>query len=285
MARFLTRLIDAQGGWARPVGDFIHGIVHWLFHRMKPIHNFLNGKWLGHPLHALITDVPIGAFTVAIILDILDQRYAADVAIVLGVLTMLGAALAGFADYADTDGLARQRATVHSVVMIVALVIYVVSLLIRYGDPVDRSAAVITSVVAYLVLAVGAFIGGDVVYALGNMVDRHAWRSRSTKWAAVDAPAEFPEGVPTKAKMGAQTLLLVRQGETIMAMHETCAHAGGPLSEGRIVDGCIECPWHASRFELSTGHVRRGPAIYDQPHYEIRRTEAGGWEGRRATPA
>lgn len=281
MVRFLTRMIDAQGIWARPVGDFVHGIVHWLFHHMKPVHNFLNGTWLGHPLHALLTDVPIGALTLTIVLDIANLRQAADIALALGVLTMLAAAAAGFADYADTDGLARQRATVHSTLMLTSLVVYLVSLAIRYGNPVDRTPAVITSIVAYLILSAGAYIGGDVVYDLGNMVDRHAFRSRGTKWAPLDAPADLPEGVLTKAKTGAQTLLLVRRGDTILALHETCAHAGGPLSEGTIVDGCVECPWHGSRFDLATGNLRRGPSVYDQPRYEVRRTDSG-WEARRA---
>jgi nitrite reductase/ring-hydroxylating ferredoxin subunit/uncharacterized membrane protein len=285
MARFLTRLIDAQGPWARPLGDFIHGIVHWLFHKMPLIHNFLNGKWLGHPLHAVLTDVPIGALTLTIVLDVLNYRAAADVTLVFGILAMLGAALAGFADYADTDGTARQRATVHSTVMILALVIYVISALLRWGDPIDRTLPIALSIVGYLFLASGAFIGGDVVYALGNMVDRHAFRPRGTKWATVEALATIPENTPTKAKMGAQTLVLVRTGETVLALHETCAHAGGPLSEGKIVDGCIECPWHGSRFKLANGHVTRGPAVYDQPAYELRRTDAGGWEGRRTNPA
>lgn len=281
MARFLTRLIDAQARWARPLGDFVHGIVHWLFHRMKRVHNFLNGTWLGHPLHAVLTDVPIGAFTVVILFDVLDYRQAADIALGFGILAMVAAAVAGYADYADTDGTARVRATVHSTLMIVALLVYVVSLVLRLGAPADRLLPIATSVIAYLVLAAGAFVGGDVVYALGNMVDRHAFRSRGTKWMALEAPAELPEGVPTKAKAGAQTLLLVRSGSTIMAMHDTCAHAGGPLSEGRIVDGCIECPWHGSRFELSTGHLKRGPSVYDQPRYEVRQTAEGGWEARR----
>ncbi len=285
MARFLTRLIDAQGVWARPLGDFVHGIVQGLFHRMKPVQNFLNGTWLGHPLHALLTDVPIGALTLTIILDLLNQRAAADIALVFGIVTILGAALAGYADYADTDGKARQRATVHSTVMIVALVIYVISALLRWGDPADRTVPIALSILAYLFLAIGAYIGGDVVYALGNMVDRHAFRPRGTKWAALDAPAAIPEGVPTKAKFGAQTLVLVRSGETIQALHDTCAHAGGPLSEGRIVDGCIECPWHESRFDLATGHVKRGPSVYDQPRYEVRATDAGGWEARRSPEA
>ena len=281
MARFLTRLIDAQAPWARPLGDFVHGIVHWLFHRMKRVHNFLNGTWLGHPLHGVLTDVPIGAFTVVILLDVLEYRQAADIALGFGILAMVAAAVAGYADYADTDGTARVRATVHSTLMIVALLVYVVSLVLRLGAPADRLLPIATSVIAYLVLAAGAFVGGDVVYALGNMVDRHAFRSRGTKWMALEAPAELPEGVPTKAKAGAQTLLLVRSGSTIMAMHDTCAHAGGPLSEGRIVDGCIECPWHGSRFELSTGHLKRGPSVYDQPRYEVRQTAEGGWEARR----
>jgi nitrite reductase/ring-hydroxylating ferredoxin subunit len=139
--------------------------------------------------------------------------------------------------------------------------------------------------VAYLFITVGAYIGGDVVYGLGNMVDRHAWRSRGTKWGALEAPAAIAEGVPVKAKFGAQTLVLVRTGETINALHETCAHAGGPLSEGTIVNGCLECPWHGSRFELATGHLKRGPSVYDQPRYEVRRTDAGGWEARRAPGA
>src|SRR6185437_5635883 len=102
MARFFIRLIDAQAVWARPLGDLVHRFVRWLFHKVPPIHNFLNGTWLGHPLHALLTDVPVGAFTIVVVLDVVDQRYAADIALVIGVLAMLAAALAGFADYADT---------------------------------------------------------------------------------------------------------------------------------------------------------------------------------------
>jgi nitrite reductase/ring-hydroxylating ferredoxin subunit len=277
--------MDAQGVWARPLGDFIHGIVHWLFHHMTPIRNLLNGTWLGHPVHALLTDVPIGAFTLVIILDVLDQRYAADVALAFGVLAMLGAALAGFADYADTDGKARERASLHSTLMIVALIVYLISIGIRWSGGTDRTAAIATSVIAYLIVAAAAYVGGDIAYNLGNMVDRHAWRPKGAKWQPVEAPADLPENTPTKAKMGAQTLVLVRRGDAVMALHETCAHAGGPLSEGTLEKDCIVCPWHGSRFQLATGHNKGGPAVYDQPRYELRKTETGTWEGRRAQDA
>jgi nitrite reductase/ring-hydroxylating ferredoxin subunit/uncharacterized membrane protein len=281
VARFLTRLIDAQGPWARPLGNFIHGIVNWLFRHMKPIQSFLNGTWLGHPIHAVLTDVPIGAYTLVIILDVLDQRSAADVALVFGILSMVAAAAAGFADYAETDGLPRQRATVHSSLMIVALVIYLLSLYLRWLNPADRTVPIAASIVAYLVLTAGAYVGGDVVYVLGNMVDRHAFRSRTSKWTALEAPADIPEGALIKAKAAGQALVLVRHGDTINGIHDVCAHAGCSLADGKIVDSMIECPCHGSRYEIANGHVRRGPSVYDQPAYEIRRA-AEGWEARRA---
>jgi nitrite reductase/ring-hydroxylating ferredoxin subunit/uncharacterized membrane protein len=288
MDRWLARLIDAQGRWAKPFGDFNNRWLKALFRPIPAVRDLLNGRWLGHPLHGVLTDAPIGILFLVIVLDVLDLRTAADIALIVGVLTMLGAAFAGFADYADTDGTARERATVHSTLMVMALLVYVASLAIRgsggAGD--DRTAAVWTSVIAFLILAAGAYVGGDVVYALGNMVSRHAFRGAGTKWIALE-PAELdeagniPEGRPVKAKLGINTLALVRQGETVLALHDTCAHAGGPLSGGTIEDGCLVCPWHFSKYRLTDGRARRGPTVYDQPAYEVRRTEAGGWEARR----
>ncbi|MBA2570453.1 MAG: Rieske (2Fe-2S) protein, partial [Chloroflexi bacterium] len=101
-------------------------------------------------------------------------------------------------------------------------------------------------------------------------------------WQALDV-TDIPEGVPVKARAGAQSLVLVRQGDTVHALHEVCAHAGGPLSEGKVVDGCIECPWHGSRFELASGYKKRGPSTFDQPRYEVRQSASGGWEALRVT--
>lgn len=285
MARFLNRLIDAQAGWAKPFGDFNHRWLSALFGPMRPIKEFLHGRWLGtHPLHAAITDIPVGALTVAIVLEWLGQSGASDAALIVGVVSLLAAAATGAADYVDTDGSARTKATVHSAIMVLGLVLLLISLALRAGAPTDRTLTVGLSLVGYLVVVAGAYVGGDVVFALGNMVDRHAWRGRGTRWAPLDlgGATEIPEGTPVKAKSGANTLLLVRQGSTIHALHEVCAHAGGPLSEGRIVDGCIECPWHASRFRLADGAARRGPTLYDQPAYEVRPVEGGaGYEVRR----
>jgi nitrite reductase/ring-hydroxylating ferredoxin subunit/uncharacterized membrane protein len=282
IGRFLTRLVDAQAGWARPFGDFNHRWLKALFGPIRPVKDFLNGTWLGHPVHSALTDVPIGALTITIVLDLLGQTVAADVALLVSVLSIIAAAVAGLADYTDVDGTARVRATVHSVLMTTSLVVFLVSLLIRAGNPTDRTAAIVLVILGYLVIAVGAAVGGDLVYLIGTHVNRHAWRGAGTKWVPLDLGelTDIPEGGPTKATAGANTLVLIRTGDTILALHEMCAHAGGPLSQGTIVDGTIQCPWHGSRYKLTNGHVRRGPAMYDQPAYDVRRTDAG-WEVQR----
>ena len=284
IGRFLARLIDAQAVWARPLGDAVHGVVHALFHAITPVRDLLNGRWLSHPLHGAITDIPIGALLVAVVLDLVGQPAAADVVIVVTILAMGASIVTGLADYADTDGTARVRATVHATLMLSTQVLLVLSAILRGGGG-DRGLPVALAVVALGIVTAGAYVGGDVAYALGNMVNRHAWRGSGGKWIRLELdgatlPADLPEGVPTKAKLGINTLALVRVGDRVHALHDTCAHAGGPLSGGRVVDGCLECPWHGSRFRLEDGHVVHGPAVYDQPVYEVRSGD-GGWEGRR----
>ena len=286
MARLFARIIAAQDVWARPLGDFNQRWLSAVFRPIRPVKDLLNGTWLGHPVHSTATDIPIGALLVSIVLDVLNQPIGADVALLATVLFMLAAAVAGAADYADTDGVARTRATLHSTLMVVALVILVISLVLRAGGPTDRAVPIALSIVGFLIVSAGAFVGGEVVYALGNMVSRHAFRGAGTKWIRLDTGdvqdlATIAEATPMKARAGINDLVLVRVGATIHALHAVCAHAGGPLPEGTVVDGCIECPWHGSRFRLDSGRIARGPALYEQPTYEVRNAESGGYEVRR----
>lgn len=287
MSRWLARIMAAQDGWARPFGDFNHRWLSAVFRPIRPIKDLLSGVWLGHPIHAAATDIPIGTLLLVVVLDVLNLRAAADVALVATILFLLAAALSGAADYVDTDGAARVRATLHSTMMVVALIVLVVSLVLRAGDPLDRALPIALSLIGFLIVTGGAYVGGDVVYVFGNMVSRHAFRGAGTKWIKLETGevtdfGALPEATPTKARAGINDLVLVRIGGSIHALHAVCAHAGGPLAQGTVVEGCLECPWHGSRFRLADGHVARGPAVYDQPAYEIRAAEGGGYEVRRA---
>ncbi len=287
MARLLARLVALNDAWARPLGEFNLRWLGAVLRPLGPIKDLLHGRWLGHPLHAASTDLPIGLLLGTVILDLLGQPGAADIVLVATIVTMVLAALSGAADYVDTRGTALTRATLHSTLMVVALVVLIVSAVMRSGAPVDRTLPIVLSIIGFLLVTAGAFVGGDVVFVFGNMVSRHAFRGAGTKWVALDTGsvtdlATLPEATPTKMRAGINDLMVVRIGTTIHAMHNVCAHAGGPLAEGDLVDGCIQCPWHGSRFRLTDGLARRGPTVYDQPTYEVRAAEAGGYEVRRA---
>lgn len=287
MAHLLARIVAMNDAWARPFGEFNRRWASALFRPMLPIRDLLNGRWLGHPLHAALTDIPIGMLLGAVFLDLVGQPTAADIVLLGTIVFMVLSALSGLADYSDTSGTALTRATLHATLMVAALLILIVSAVMRAGGPADRTVPIALSIVGFLIVTAGAFVGGDVAYVFGNMVSRHAFRGAGTKWIRLDTGSigdlsQLPEATPTKMRAGINDLVVVRIGGTTHVLHSVCAHAGGPLSEGRLVDGCIECPWHFSRYRLADGHARRGPTVYDQPSYEVRAAEGGGYEVRRA---
>lgn len=282
LRRWLEPVINAQAAWADPLGDLMQRIFRTIYGPFPALRDFLHGTWLGHPVHPMITDIPIGAFIVAFVLDIVGPfpSAAATWAIAIGFVSMLAAALAGYADYIDLDGTSKRVGSLHSTAMLLAAVLYFVSLGTRLGwwGPLDVGAssalAIWTSSVGLLLVLVGGYLGGELVFNLGSQVDRHAWRGGGTKWQALDIDS-VPEDKLTKAKAGAQTLVVVRRGEKIFALHDTCSHQGCSLADGKLIDDGkrIECKCHGSRFELANGSVNRGPAVYPQPQYDVRRSE------------
>ena len=90
MGRLIARIIAAQDRWATPLGDFNHRWLSALFRPIRPLKDLLNGVWLGHPLHAAATDLPIGTLLLVVVLDLIGQPAAADIALVATILFMLG---------------------------------------------------------------------------------------------------------------------------------------------------------------------------------------------------
>ena len=274
----IERILQAQAVWADPVGKLFVAIFAALYKPVPIIKDLLNGVWLGHPLHPAITDVPIGAYVVALVLDLTGQRAAATAAIGVGIVFMVVAVLAGYADYIDLEGKSQRFGTVHSSLMLVALVLYLASFVMRLGA-VPSPAEVWLSVIGFIIVITSAYVGGELVYNLGTQVDRHAWRGGGSKWTALDV-SDIPPDKPVKAKAGAQPLVVVRRGTSLDALHDVCAHQGCSLSDGKIVGETIECPCHGSRYRLRDGMVVRGPSVFDQPHFEVREAE-GKIEVRR----
>jgi nitrite reductase/ring-hydroxylating ferredoxin subunit len=285
MHREIDTLIDRQAGWADPLGERVQGWVGTLFRDRLPLKDALNGTWLGHPVHPVVTDVPVGAMTVAALLDVGGQERAADLAIAAGLAGMAASAVTGAADAVDTHGRPRRLATVHATLMAASLATYAASLLLRLGPRSGRPLARLLSFAGYGALTAGAYLGGDLTYRAGNQVDRHAFEGSGTKWRRLDVD-EVPPGSLVAAKAGPDPVVLYRadEGGPIAAIHATCSHAGGPLAKGSLAEGCVTCPWHGSRFRLADGTLVNGPAVHDQPRFEVREAAEGGFEARRIAP-
>jgi nitrite reductase/ring-hydroxylating ferredoxin subunit/uncharacterized membrane protein len=242
------------------------------------LQDFLNGSWLGHSVHPVLTDVVVGGTTMVIFLDILRVFFNVDgledaTTWTLGLSVLAGVAtiVTGLTDFKDTGtGNERNLAGLHGVINIVAVVMFFISLLQRFGGAHD--AAFWVALVAYLVISVGAYIGGHVVFKYGYMVNHNAFARgrRAKEFTALMPAAELAEATPTEATFGTTALVVVRRGDVVYALKETCSHAGGPLSEGKLNGDYIECPWHFSQFRLSDGAVRHGPATSRQVAYRAR---------------
>lgn len=271
--------------WARPLAGLWNGIaaVSNAFYRAlggpgKLLQDFLNGSWLGHSLHAVLVDVVIGGATMAVILDLLRVLFGVDGTEdantwIVGLVTLsgVGAILAGLTDFKDTaTGDERNVAGLHGTINIVAVVIFAIAFFMRLGDGYD--AAFWTFLVGYLVISVGGYIGGHVVFKYGYMVNRNAFAGgkKAAEFTAIMPADTLVADTPTKAMYGATALVLVRRDDVVYALKETCSHAGGPLAEGKLKNGNIECPWHFSQFRLSDGAVRHGPATSRQVAYRAR---------------
>ncbi len=264
-------------GFGNGLEKLLKGFYGALGRPGKLLQDFLNGSWLGHPLHAVLVDVVVGGFTMLIVLDLLGLVLHTDVepagAIILGLSTLAGvsAVISGLTDYQDTaTGDERNVAVLHGTINVVAVLIYLAALIMRIGGSLDGSRFV--AILGYLVISVGAYVGGHVVFKYGYMVNHNAFAKgkRAKEFTAILPADELADGKPTKAMLGATALMLVRRGDVVHALKETCSHAGGPLSEGELRGKAIVCPWHASHFRLSDGHVLHGPAGTRQVRYEAR---------------
>ncbi len=237
----------------------------------RPRKDLLSGKWLGHPLHPMLTDIPIGSWTSAFILDLVGgkaSRTASDALIAIGVLAAVPTAAAGLSDWSDTIGEERRIGLAHAGGNVVAVACYTTSLVLRRRG--KRFKGVAVSMLGAAAATVGGYLGGHLSYRNGVNVDRNAWTHGASEWTGVMSEVDLRPGEPAVVKAGDEDVMLVRDTAGIFAIGATCSHAGGPLPEGTLDDGCVGCPWHGSVFRLSDGSVVHGPATGPQPAYDVR---------------
>ncbi|WP_433228685.1 Rieske 2Fe-2S domain-containing protein [Actinomadura formosensis] len=251
---------------AKPVSSAVRRVV-----RPRIVRNLLSGTNLGHPLHPMLTDVPIGAWTMAALLDATGKakvEQAADLLVRAGVIAAVPTALTGANDWADTIGPERRVGLTHAAANSTALTLYVTSLIARARG--DRRRGKALGFAGFGIMMLSAYLGGHLTFVKGVNVNRTAWQQGPEEWTPVLAEAELADGEHRTADADGVRILLQRMDGKVYALAATCSHMGGPLGEGTFESGCVTCPWHGSTFRFADGGIVRGPASTPQPYYEAR---------------
>lgn len=254
------------------------------------VSNLLRGTWLGHPLHPLLASLPTGAMVSTVTLDVVDAlgghgtelRSASRLTLGVGIVGSLGAAVTGVNDWQHTQEQARRVGLVHGALNAAATGLYVLSWLDRGRGRHVRGVA--ATALGYGVTVISGHLGAGLVYRFGTGVDHSGARLDLAQWTPLLAESELEAGKPRRLQVAGIGVVLLRDGEQVLAVGEHCPHLSAPMQDGWVDRGRIVCPWHGSQFEPGTGTVLRGPATAPLPCYPTR-VRAGMVEVRGCQPA
>lgn len=283
--RYLDRLVRAVpwlDPWAEGVQKFTGAFYDALGAPGRVLKDVLHGTLvMRHPLHPAITDVPLGAWTLGVLADwlfVVTGRVppvAGDLALALGLAAAIVAFLTGVTDFHDTFGHERRTAMVHGMTMTFVILVEIVSLALRLAAPSARPLAIVLSSLAWVIVLLGAYIGGHLTFGIGTAVNHNAfYEGPADDFVRVGTREQFPEGEMRRVEASGLPVVILRQNGLLHAIGAVCSHAGGPLDEGSLNGDVVTCPWHASRFQFEDGKVVGGPATFDQPLLKVR--ERGG---------
>ncbi len=239
--------------------------------------NVLDGVWFEAPLHPALTDVPLGSWTAALVFDGLDVatgkepvRHAADASLVFGVLGALGAAVTGLSDWRYLSGGSRRMGVAHALLNTIGLVLSIVSLLLRATG--RRNAGRLAFLTGFSVSGMAAHLGGELSYHYGLRVDRNVFEETGPdEFVPVLDESELAQDDLRRVEVEGVGVLLSRSSSgEVCAIAATCNHFSGPLEAGERQGDTVVCPLHNSRFDLCSGEVINGPAVFPQSRYETR---------------
>ena len=282
--------IIAEQDWLDGLADPVQNALRDLLRETEGVKDMLHGTWLGHPLHPVLTDIPVGAWTVALVLDALagmtgreDFEAGADGAVAVGLLGAVGAAVTGLTDWTETGARSKKIGFVHAALHVVATGLYATSWVMRSSKK-ERTTAVSLSMLGYAIAGASAYLGGHLVFGEQIGVDHTATADANEpqKFVAVMPESDLRENKPTRVNAKGVAVLLYKSNGRIRAITETCPHLGGPLAEGKVVGDAIQCPWHESELSLEDGSVVKGPTTFPARCFDVR-VRAGNIEVRAAT--
>jgi len=253
----------------------------------------------GHPIHPMLVGFPFAYLLGSTCIDVWARatnrpswfRTARHLN-TLGLGAALLAAIPGAIDYVFTippRSSAQKRATDHMFANISALICFAAA---RAGHANnDRPAwwRIASGLCGSGLMTAAGWMGGTLVFRNQIAVDhRYAgagrWRARTiaparaaVKPIDVGADDQLDADQMMLLHVGARRIVLARHGERYVAFDDRCTHKGGPLSDGSLSCGTVQCPWHGSQFDTNTGAVTHGPAGSAVQTYAVGRRDGRVW--------
>lgn len=252
------------------------------------IKDLLHGVPTGHPAHPALTDIPVGCWISAAVLDLVPGGERASRKLVAaGLVTAVPTALTGLADWSALHREQQRVGLVHAMTTAAAATLYAASLTARARGHVTSGK--VLGFAGLGALLAGGYLGGHLAFrqAAGANHAESVAHLIPLGWHDLCPLDELPEEQPVHRRLGYISLFLLRTGDQVYALADGCAHLAGPLHQGRITeqdgDLCVVCPWHGSTFRVADGTVVHGPATARQPAFETRVNEAGMLQVRPAS--
>jgi nitrite reductase/ring-hydroxylating ferredoxin subunit/uncharacterized membrane protein len=281
-----------QLGWLRTSSEWLTGVLGPFRERHQDnllVELLHGGRWVGHPLHPALSDLPIGLWAGVLVLDATDRdpasRRGIDAAGMLsaaGIVAACATALTGLDDWTVSNDQDRRVGLLHGLLNTAALGLQGASLGTRMAG--HRGTARALGAASLAVTAAAGYLGGHLVFTKGVMVNRVAWTTGPRRWTRALPETDLPDDSPTAVVAEGRQIMLYRHRGSLYAIDNICSHAGGLLSRGLVADLTVTCPLHGSRFTLADGCVSRGPASQPQPVLPTR--IRNGWiEVRGSHPA
>jgi nitrite reductase/ring-hydroxylating ferredoxin subunit len=233
-----------------------------------PVRDALHGVWLGHPLHPVLVQAPVGAWLSASVLDAWPGgTRAARRLTAFGLAAAVPAALAGAADWSEQHEQQMRVGVVHAAANLAAVGLYSASLLAR-----KPAAGRMLRLAGLAGAGAGGLLGGHLSFRLAAGANHAEPVPHLVEpgWHDLMPRSALADGKPARTLLGEVPVLVIRQGDEVHALADRCSHLSGPLSDGDLAGGCVTCPWHGSMFRVADGAVTQGPATAPQPVFQTR---------------
>lgn len=245
-----------------------------------------------HPIHPILVSFPIAFLFGTFISDLMGKfsennsfwqtGYYLEIA---GIVMGLVAAVPGLIDFLFTvppKSSAKKRGLKHALINVSHLVLFFIAFMIRRNEAANMNVVLILEAIGVVLISIAGYLGGTLVYR--NQIGVDPRYAEAGKWKEeyygagnqkikVATPDELKLNQMKLLHVGKKRIVIAKTENGYVAFDDRCTHKGGSLAGGAMICGTVQCPWHGSHFDVTSGKVKSGPAKENIHVYPLTETD------------